>query len=446
MRGHSKPMRQILRDEGGQALALYVIGVAAVLSFVGLAVDVGQVRFQKRQMQAAVDAAALAGAIEAGACSTTDCAAMTTAAKQAVTENGITVATSLTQCSGTASGLTLWVNNGPCFLGSATADPNYGNTSYVEAVLKGPSSMFFGRLVGFNTMNIMVRAEAHSSVKPGSNSAPCLVTGAKDTGATSGTGLDLNGGAINATSCEVYDDWGGSGSLEEANNSSSVTSAGLEVHGSNCNTGSTPCNGSNFGSNSPQFNAPAIPDPLGYLTAPTPGSCTSQSSTPNSGATLQPGTFCSGLNINSGTYTMAAGLYIIEGGTNISGTLNATAGVTIYLYSGQLNLNGGSHLNLTAPSSTANGGITGVAFWQASNDTNEINYDQPMNITGALYAPGALLQMNSTSSVTGCTLVDVGSVTVDSSSALNLGTSCSSVGGSPFEGGSTSASPSTMAE
>ena len=129
---------------------------------------------------------------------------------------------------------------------------------------------------------------------------------------------------------------------------------------------------------------------------------------------------------------MTAGTYIIEGGMNISGTLNATSGVTIYMYSGQLNLNGGSNLNITAPSS---GGLAGIAFWQASSDTNEINLDQPMDITGAIYAPTALLQMNSTSSVTGCFLVDVGQLTTDSSSSLNLGVNCSSIGGSPFGGG-----------
>jgi len=426
-------LRHGLKDESGQALMLCIVGLMTVLAFAGLAIDVGQLQLEKHQMQAAADAAALAGALEISQCGgTADCSAMTTAAQKAVSENGFGSPNLLTQCASNGNTtLTLILNNGPCFLGSTSADPNYGNTDYVEAVVTQPINTPFAALAGFKKFNITVRAEAHTTA-----SSNCLIVGANDTGATSGDGLDLDGGTIDASSCDVYDDWGGADSLDEANSSSTVTSSGFYVHGPNCNTGSGPCNGGNFGSNSPQWNAAAISDPLAGLTAPTPGSCTSQNSTPSNGASLSPGTFCSGLNFNPGTYTMTAGLYIIEGGMNISGTVNATAGVTIYMYSGQLNLNSGSDLELTAPSSNSGGAFQGIAYWQSSSDNDEINFDQPTSITGAIYAPAALLQMNSNSSVTGCTLVDVGSVTVDASSTLNLGVDCSSVGGSPFSGGS----------
>jgi uncharacterized membrane protein len=151
-----------LRDESGQALVLGSVCIVALLVFAGLAIDVGQIRYEKRQMQAAVDAAALAGAIEMSSCSgTAGCTAMTTAAKAALSENGLSVSTPLTQCaSNSSSGLTLWVNNGPCYMGSTTADPNYGNSKYVEAVLTGPVNTIFAGVAGFKTMTITVRSEA----------------------------------------------------------------------------------------------------------------------------------------------------------------------------------------------------------------------------------------------------------------------------------------------
>ncbi len=48
--------------EGGQALVLFVLALAALLGFMALAIDVGQAMVEKRSAQNAVDAAALAGA------------------------------------------------------------------------------------------------------------------------------------------------------------------------------------------------------------------------------------------------------------------------------------------------------------------------------------------------------------------------------------------------
>ena len=107
-----------VRDESGQAVVIGVVSLMAVLPCVGLAIDVGQFRFQQQRMQAAVDAAALAGAIEVSSCAgTANCTALQTAAQQALVENGFTGSTLKKQCAAVANGLTLVVNNGPCSLG-----------------------------------------------------------------------------------------------------------------------------------------------------------------------------------------------------------------------------------------------------------------------------------------------------------------------------------------
>jgi len=58
-----------------------------------------------------------------------------------------------------AGGLILWVNQGPCELGSTTNDPNYGSTKYVEAEIKYPQATTFARAVGISSETITVRSE-----------------------------------------------------------------------------------------------------------------------------------------------------------------------------------------------------------------------------------------------------------------------------------------------
>jgi Flp pilus assembly protein TadG len=407
--------------------------MVAILAFVAMAIDVGQIRLQKRQMQAAVDAAALAGALEMSACgSTTDCTAMTAAAKQAVLENGLTVATPLTQCTGTASGLTLWVNNGPCALGSTSADPNYGNSKYVEAVLSGKVNTLFAGLVGFPSMTIRVRAEA-SGTPPNY----CIIVTADSASTTQG--ITLQGGStggIDAPNCGIYDDDSNS-SNALVDNSGTVTSQKFMIVGGIQNSGATI-------SPVPTTDATAIADPLSYLStdgdAPSAGSCTSQSSLPANGAILTPATFCSGITLNPNVaITMSAGTYYIEGGITVDtgASITGTSGVALYVATGQLNFNAGSTVKLSAPTT---GTLAGIAIWQAASDTNEINLDSgsTSEYNGAIYAPTAELTLNSASNAAACTLVDVGSVMLDSGATFSVGTDCSSFSSSQaFGAGST---------
>jgi uncharacterized membrane protein len=53
-------------SETGQALLLMALSMIVLCGFTGLAIDMGYLRYMKRQMQAATDSAALAGAAEVG--------------------------------------------------------------------------------------------------------------------------------------------------------------------------------------------------------------------------------------------------------------------------------------------------------------------------------------------------------------------------------------------
>ena len=89
---HHGPLSRLcrgLREDGGQAAILAAVGMIAILAFLGLAIDVGHLRYVKRQLQIAADAAAVAGALEIQSCGgTKNCSAMQVAAQDALTENG----------------------------------------------------------------------------------------------------------------------------------------------------------------------------------------------------------------------------------------------------------------------------------------------------------------------------------------------------------------------
>ena len=137
--------------------------MVVIIGFLGLAVDIGQLRYARRNLQLAADAAALAAAMEIKACgATANCAAMQTAAQNALVENGIATSTLVTNCApAPAAGIVISVNNPSCSIGAA--DPNAGKSGFVEVVVSQPQPMAFAKLLGFNNVPVSARAEAGAS-------------------------------------------------------------------------------------------------------------------------------------------------------------------------------------------------------------------------------------------------------------------------------------------
>lgn len=276
------------RNEGGQTLILVVASMVVLMGFLGLAIDVGLLRTTEHKLQQAADAAALAGALELSYCNgTLDCTAMTTAAQKSVSENSITGATLMTQCTGSepATGFVVMVNNGPCLLSSAT-DPNYGSAKVVEAqIIEENTPTYFARVLGLTTVRLSARAEAGRGPFP-----YCF-----------GANIDatvVNGAQINA-SCSGQDN----GNLTLGNGSSTkITTTGFNYDGtlSGSTAGMTP---------PPTHGGASLADPLAWLSnndLPQCGSLTKgcvPASTVNGNNSTDP---CDNLNIassNSGSFT-----------------------------------------------------------------------------------------------------------------------------------------------
>ncbi len=416
-------LKEGFRQESGQALVLTGLSMILVICFAGLAIDVGQLRYAQRQLQSAADAAAIAGALEISYCGTSNCAAMQNAAKTAVEENGYTVADLVTQCAtSSGSGLSLAVNNGPCAMGSTTKDPNYGNTSYVEAVVTKDKLTYFISLFGFTSVTLSARAEATVG-----NDPFCLYTSTQNTGSGAANAILMNGNATLTMSCGIMDDSGSSTALL-VNGSVTITSTEIAVHGGVLNNGSTKV------TPAPLTNVPAMNDPLSWLNSdkPAAGSCSSYSG----GSSVSPGTYCSGITINGNkSVTFQPGTYVLGGNMIINGTNSISGtGVTFYFSSGSLIMNGNSHADLVAPTT---GTYAGILFFQDSNDSSMmiLNGDSTSVFQGTLYLPGANLTINGNGNLAAYTIIDAASFTDNGNAAFHLGNDYSSLpGGSPAKG------------
>ena len=410
----------IVRDDNGQVIVLVVLCMAILLGFVALSIDVGQLLYTKVQLQTAADAAAFAGALEIQQCGTTaNCAVMQTAAKSAMSENGLTADTFGIQCAAaSATGTTLTLNNGPCALGAS--DPSFGNNNYVEAVVTKHQPTIFAGILGISAVNVMARAEAGLV-----SSDYCLYISTGNTSTGAGTAMTMNsGGQLDAT-CGIIDDSGATSAMW-LNSGSHLSATTIDVHGTYSYNG-----GAHY-TPTPTNYAAAVADPLSWVPRPTVGGCTNVQPIGSKGQVLNPGTYC-GVNLNSGaSLTLNPGLYIMNGYINVgSGATLSGAGVTLYFPSGTMQMNSGSTVNLTAPSS---GTYAGILLYQSPSNSAGMNLNSGSASLwqGAIYLPGATLTINSGGNAAAYTIIDVKSLIIDSGAKFNIASDYSSLpGGSP---------------
>ena len=410
-----------VRDESGQTLVLAALCMVVLLSFVGLALDGGQLYYTKRRLQAAADAAALAGALEISSCgSVSNCSVMQTAAQSALVENGLAGSTLLTQCATrTSTALTLTLNNAPCALGSKTQDPNYGSTDYVEAVISKSQPTYFMKLLGINSVEVAARAEAGIG-----SSTTCVYI----TNSSANDALELNGRVTLKSACGVAVASSATSALL-VNSGSSISASFVDVHGGVSNQGTI--------SPSPVTNAAVVADPLSWVPTPSIGSClkTNYSNSGSAATTLSPGTYCGPMNLNSsGITTFNPGVYVFTAGLNVNGPISGT-GVTFYFSSGSILINGSNTVNLVAPTT---GTYAGILIYQASTDTSQaiINGSSSNVFQGALYLPGAELLVNGGSNTAAYTIIDANEVLLNGSVTFTIEDDYSSLpGGSPAKGG-----------
>jgi Flp pilus assembly protein TadG len=420
-----------VRDDNGQALVLAAVCMTGLMGAMALAVDVGYVRYRQSQLQTAADSAAIAAGLEMGNCGNTVCANMKTAAAQALIEDGITASTLTPTSSCTVtntSSLAILINVAPCVLGAS--DPNNGNTHIAEVVLTQAQPVFFGAILGIPKMNLVARAEAGDSYINTSNTGGNCVY-------TKSLAFNSANGTFTLNNCGMYD----LGNLQ-TDNGDGVKASTFLYYGAwspnNCNSSCTWTLGGS--ETQPTHTTTSQSDPLASLTAPTQpaNSTTYTNTTPNSGATLQPGYYPNGINLNSNvSVTLAPGVYYMNGSINVnSGATLTGTGVTLYFASGSLQPNSSSVVQLTAPTSSTNGGNANMVVWESSSNSTGMNLDANSQsyYNGVIYLPDAQLTLNSGSGNTinngsTATALDVQSLMVDSGVSFVINGSGGYLGG-----------------
>jgi Flp pilus assembly protein TadG len=457
-------VRKIFTDESGSILAVTGLCMVLFLSILGFGIDFGHFIFVKRSMQNAADAAAVAAALEARTCNgTAVCAAMQGAAQAALTENGFTADTTLTNCTGVAgAGLTLRLNNPPCAI---SGDPNLNKTNYAEAIISQQVPTYFASMLGLKTVTINARAEAARGL-----GGPCIY-------ALNPTGpaITIIAGVLVKSRCGVVD---------ESTSSNALTC----VIGAFLYAPKISVSGGDQGllclaATQPQTYAPTPTpaDPLAYLPAPSNANaaCGSSTSSPYTGsstavnitlggnAVFNPGVYCGGIAVtaalasnikfNPGTYILrdATGfLGIKTGGLNI--TLNLLTsitgtGVTFYNEGTQGSLmvvepvSGGSLLSLSNVSLSAptSGTYSGILFFQAHGVTTTgvfvANLLNNSKLEGAIYLPDGDVSYGVSAASSAYNILVAKDINLNVSILSAFGNDYSSLsGGSPLNGNNVS--------
>ena len=139
---NSSPRRKIRREEAGQTLVLFVLALAVLLGFTAMSIDVGLILHERRQLQNAADAAALAGVQELPDSSP----AAVAMAQQYAAANGVDL-------------------TDPDYTFQATT-PYDGDPGKIEVKVSRQVGFLFGRALGLDFATVPARAVAHATSGP----------------------------------------------------------------------------------------------------------------------------------------------------------------------------------------------------------------------------------------------------------------------------------------
>jgi Flp pilus assembly protein TadG len=353
-------------------MPLFAVTLPVLILLCGLSIDLGRLELQEQRMQTAADAAAISAELEAER-GTGNWAAL---GKQDASQNGFTDGQNNTTV-------------------NVVQFANYGAWSgrydgLQVTITQQVKTLFMGALNGG-----YVTAKAQSVAQI----TPCIYT--LGTGSLQNVSLIVYTGSLLGDSCPVY-----STNINVQSNGHVAVEA-VNVSGS---PGSSTESG--FVYPSPLFNVPVVTDPLAYVTSPSFSSCTRTGYSVTSGsATLNPGTYCKGLNISNANVTLNPGLYIITGGATWSNATVSGNGVTLFFTTGggggygQFLIQNGSNVTISAANDSSNGAIPAILVfadrnWTATGAQDFQLISSTMSGDGIWYIPHAGLEVWSSGTYT----------------------------------------------
>ena len=353
--------------------------IGVIIAIVALAMDGGRILQERRHVQAAADAAAIAAAIDlyenysinAG---TDPSHTARDAARSSAADNG-------------------YSNDGTNSIVTVNVPPTTGDfankAGYVEVIIQSNLASGFGTGLAGSQLSVQARAVACGKSK---NIGVMVLapTGVSVSG-SGNSNVNLTGVSLTINSTDAA-------ALTLIQNAKITADAIALAGGDNIATSATLTGTLTTG-------AITTPDPLASVALPDPASYTTQASTAsnysNGTITLSPGIYQGGIAISGqANVTMSAGIYIMEGGGfhfSGQGTLNAT-GVVIYNTTdasgsaGAISITGQGTVNLSAPTT---GTYRGIALLQDRNVTQALNItgNGHLDLGGLVYAPDATVNL-----------------------------------------------------
>ena len=417
-----------LKDESGQTLVLMaaIMGLL-MICFLGLAMDVGMLFREKREAQAAADAAALAAAEELAV---------------GATSNEQSVANAMAKIHGFDTTLA----KDPATVTLTTpVTGNFSGSKYVQATVSKPiKTLFMG---AFSSKFATVEVSAQSIGGAGQTSPTCICLEG-----TSGQDLNLSNNAqIIAPKCGIIEDSSASNAVA-ITQGASVNALSLGTASSTWDTSTNVWGGGTIASSTDVVQGltstchPQMPTPPTYSSCASDpgGSSTSFTAGPSSAS----GTACYtsltvGANntkdtLNPGTYVITTGALHFESG---NGGYSNQGGNGVFFYltgTASLIVDNGANINLASGGSTLSAGGTaptvgsynGVLVFQDPSDTQPITIQGGANsfLSGAVDAPAAAVTLGNgsstsfNSSVVAQTLTMYGGAVLNSPPVTNLGT------------------------
>ncbi len=378
------------RRESGQVLIMFLLAFSVLMGFVAMSIDVGLILHERRSLQNAADAAALAGVSELPESP----GAAEAKALEWAENNGYTV----------ESGAIITVNT-----------PYQGDPNAVEVVIEVEMPFFFARALGLESTNVGARAVASNVTGsvPGVALLALNPWGGNSFVKGGTSDLIINGGGAIIVNDESQ------GAIQRSGSGNVVASGGFYHYyqGGWVSTGVG------------QFIPEPVPvttqmaDPLIGLVPPDPYVV---GTSPHSGGTavdpatktlnggdfvLRPGTYWGGIEIrSSANVTFLPGTYVLAGGgLKIVGSCTIT-GDGVFFYNTfdpestsedgvckEINLRGSASFTLTAPTE---GPYEDILFWQDEACTNTMKHEGTGDsTTGVYYLPNAHLSLSGSGNV-----------------------------------------------
>jgi Flp pilus assembly protein TadG len=347
----------------GQVVVIFAIASLALVAAVALAVDAGYLMSERRQVQAAADAAAMAAAR----------ASLDNKASAEILGTGQSY-----------GAFNAGVATGNVAVSRPPATGAYaGNNSYVQVTITKDVTRFFVGAIYTGNWSVSASATAGIETNPGNYALIALERNATDgiyLNGTVGIGISLNGGSAMANS-----------NIRGSNNTDFDTAGTIDAN-------STIQQGSGWSApGGIHPNTPEVDDPLAGTPVPPKGTSRTFPSC-NSGCTLQPGWYDSQSLTVKDTATLQPGIYYFENSAidlqNTNARIQCT-GCLVYFDADSTFDPKNGQVSFTAPTTVPyTNGANGMVFWYAGCNTLDLQGNGDMYFQGVFYAPCAYVWMH----------------------------------------------------